>query len=97
MFKNYLKIAVRNLWKNNIFTSLNVIGLTVAFGVAILLSMFAVYELSYDRFHEHADNLYQVYSEDSTPNGIEANTSKSEPFSAALRDETTGVEKNNAL
>ncbi|MGC1205901.1 MAG: ABC transporter permease, partial [Flavobacteriaceae bacterium] len=93
MIRNYFKIAFRNLWKNGIFTSLNVIGLTMAFGVAILLAMFAVYELSYDRFHEHENNLFQVYSEDSTPNGIEANTSKSEPFAAALRDETTGVEK----
>ncbi|WP_422107626.1 ABC transporter permease [Winogradskyella sp.] len=93
MIKNYFKIALRNLWKNKIFTSLNVIGLTIAFGVAILLAMYAVYELSYDRFHEHGDHLYMVYSEDSTPNGIEANTTKSEPFAAALRDETTGVEK----
>ncbi|WP_282040814.1 ABC transporter permease [Winogradskyella flava] len=93
MIKNYFKIAIRNLWKNKIFTSLNVVGLTIAFGVALLLAMFAIYELSYDRFHEHGDNIYMVYSEDSTPNGIEANISKSEPFSAALRDEITGVEK----
>ncbi|WP_299111659.1 ABC transporter permease [uncultured Winogradskyella sp.] len=93
MIKNYLKIAIRNLWKNRIFTSLNVIGLTTAFGVAILLAMYVVYELSYDRFHEHSDNLYMVYSEESTPNGIEVNITKSEPFSSALRNETVGVEK----
>ncbi|WP_299364461.1 ABC transporter permease [Winogradskyella sp.] len=93
MLKNYFKIAYRNLRKNKIFTSLNIIGLTAAFGVAILLAMYAAYELSYDRFHEHGDNLYMVYSEDSTPNGIEANITKSEPFAAALRDELTGVKK----
>ncbi len=93
MIKNYFKIALRNLWKNRTFTALNIFGLTAAFGVAILLAMFAVFQLSFDRFHEQGDNLYQVYSEDSTPDGIEANTSKSEPFAAALRDETRGVEK----
>ncbi|MAB48967.1 MAG: ABC transporter permease [Flavobacteriaceae bacterium] len=93
MFQNYLKIALRNLWKNRTFTALNILGLTAAFGVAILLGMFAVFQLSYDRFHEHGDSIYQVYSEDSSPNGIEANTSKSEPFAAALKEETTGVEK----
>ena len=77
MIKNYFKIAIRNLWKNKTFTSLNILGLTVAFGVAILLAMYAVYELSYDHFHEQSDNLYMVYSEDSTPDGIEANISKS--------------------
>ena len=90
MIKNYFKIAIRNLWKNRTFTSLNVLGLTVAFGIAILLAMYAVYELSYDRFHERSDNLYMVYSEDSTPYGIEANISKSEPFSATLREEVSG-------
>lgn len=97
MIRNYFKTAIRNLWKNRTFTTLNVIGLTVAFGVAILLAMFAVYELSYDRFHKNGDSLYMVYSEDSTPDGIEASISKSEPFSAALKDEVSGVEKITRL
>jgi len=93
MLKNYFKIAIRSLWKNRTFTALNVVGLTIAFGVALLLGMFAVFQLSFDRFHDHGDTIYKVYSEDSGPYGIEANTSKSEPFAAALRDEVTGVEK----
>ncbi|WP_299102904.1 ABC transporter permease [uncultured Winogradskyella sp.] len=92
MFKNYFKIAFRNLWKNRTFTSLNLVGLTIAFGIAILLAMYAVFQLSYDQFHENSDQIYQVYSEDSSPNGIESNTSKSEPFAAALQEETAGVE-----
>jgi hypothetical protein len=70
-----------------------VVGLTAAFGVAILLAMYAVFQLSFDRFHEHGDEIYQVYTEDSGLNGIEANISKSEPFAAALKDEVVGVEK----
>tara|TARA_R110002050_G_scaffold276690_2_gene421990 strand:- start:917 stop:3334 length:2418 start_codon:yes stop_codon:yes gene_type:complete len=93
MFKNYIKIALRNLWKNRTFTALNVVGLTAAFGVAILLAMYAVFQLSFDGFHDNGDSIYQVYSEDSTPYGLEANISKSEPFAAALRDEVSGVEK----
>ncbi|MBC3844860.1 ABC transporter permease [Winogradskyella echinorum] len=93
MIKNYLKIAIRNLWKNRTFTALNILGLTAAFGVAILLGMYAVFQLSYDRFHENGENIFMVYSEDSVPDGVEANISKSEPFAAALKEETTGVEK----
>ena len=93
MIKNYLKIAIRNLWKNRTFTALNILGLTAAFGVAILLGMYAVFQLSYDRFHENGDKIYMVYSDDSVPDGVEANISKSEPFAAALKEETTGVEK----
>ncbi len=93
MIRNYFKIAIRSLWKNRTFTALNIVGLTAAFGVAILLAMFAIFQLSYDRFHEQEEYLYQVYSEDSTLDGLEANSSKSEPFAAALRDEITGVER----
>jgi len=93
MIKNYFKIAFRNLWKNRTFTTFNIVGLTAAFGIALLLAMYATFQLSFDRFHEHSDNLYQVYSEDSGPHGIEVNTSKSEPFAAALQDEVNGVEK----
>lgn len=69
MIRNYIKIAVRNLWKDRTFTTLNIIGLTAAFGVALLLGMYAVFQLSYDRFHENSNTLYQVYSEDQTPMG----------------------------
>ncbi len=93
MIRNYIKIAVRNLWKDRTFTALNIIGLTAAFGVALLLGMYAVFQLSYDRFHENSNTLYQVYSEDQTPNGIEANISKSIPFADALREEVPGVDK----
>lgn len=93
MIRNYIKIAVRNLWKDRTFTALNIIGLTAAFGVALLLGMYAVFQLSYDRFHENRNTLYQVYSEDQTPNGIESNISKSIPFADALREEVPGVDK----
>ncbi|WP_142783833.1 ABC transporter permease [Changchengzhania lutea] len=93
MIRNYFKTAIRSLWKNRTFTALNIVGLTTAFGVALLLAMFAVFQLSFDSFHEQGEYLYQVYSEDSTPNGFEANISKPEPFAVALRDEITGVER----
>lgn len=93
MVRNYIKIAFRNLWKDRTFTSLNIIGLTAAFGVAILLGMFGIFQLSFDRFHEHKNELYQVYSENRSVNGIEANISKSEPFAAALQNEVPGIEK----
>ncbi len=93
MFKNYIKIAFRNLWKDRKFTALNILGLSVAFGVAILLSMYALFELSYDQFHTQKDSLYQVYTTDETPDGPEASTSKSIPFAGALKAEVPGVEE----
>ena len=91
MIKNYFKIAWRNLWKDRTFTFLNILGLTVAFSVAILLSMYAIYELSYDRFHDKLGSIYQVFSTEEMPDGPEASTSKSIPFAGALQEEVQGA------
>ncbi|HEA30896.1 MAG TPA: FtsX-like permease family protein [Leeuwenhoekiella sp.] len=93
MIRNYFKIALRNLWKDRTFTTLNVVGLSVAFGIAILLSMYALFELSYDHFHEHADRIYQVYQTEQNPKGAEASIAKPIPFAEALQKEVPGVAK----
>lgn len=93
MIKNYFKIAFRNLWKERVFTSLNVLGLTVAFGVAILLTMYATFQLSYDKFHVKGDNLYQVYMTWQTPKGTEVGTSQPTPLAQALKSEVPGVKR----
>ncbi|WP_335965099.1 ABC transporter permease [Galbibacter sp. PAP.153] len=93
MIKNYLKIALRNLWKDKTFTGLNMLGLTVAFTVAILLSIYALFELSYDRFHENIDRIYNVYTTAQSPDGPEVSTAKPIPFALALQKEVPGVEK----
>ncbi|WP_031425239.1 ABC transporter permease [Flavimarina sp. Hel_I_48] len=97
MIRNYIKIAFRNLWKERTFTSLNILGLSVAFCVAVLLSIYALFELSYDRFHDHADRIYQSYHTQQTPDGAEASISKPIPFAAALKEEVPGIEKITRL
>lgn len=91
MIRNYFKIALRNLWKNRTFTALNVVGLTAAFGVAFLLSMYAIFALSYDRFHENIGSIYKVYTNIQTPKGVESDESKPIPFAEALQKEVPGV------
>jgi putative ABC transport system permease protein len=93
MFKNYIKIAFRKLWKERTFTALNVLGLTAAFTAAFLLSLFAVFELSYDQFHKDGDSIYQIYTDEQIPQGIESSISNPVPFAQAFKDEVPGVEK----
>ena len=93
MFKNYLKIALRTLWKNRLFTILGIMGLSVAFGIAILLTMDSLHELSFDKFHTNRDNIYQVYIKWQTPNGMEAGISQPTPFAETLQSEVPGVAK----
>jgi ABC-type antimicrobial peptide transport system permease subunit len=93
MFKNYIKIAFRNLWKERTFTALNIVGLTAAFGVAFLLFMFTLFELSYDQFHENSGSIYQVYTNAETPQGTESSIANPVPFAKALKEEVPGIKK----
>jgi len=93
MIRNYFKIAWRSLWKEKTFTFLNVFGLSVAFGAAILLSIYSLFELSFNKFHDNADSLYQVYHTEYTAKGPEAGIANPIPFAAALKEEIPGVEK----
>jgi len=60
MFKNFLKIAFRNLNKHKGFTFINVFGLAVGLTCCILISLYVLDELSYDRFNDNADRIYRV-------------------------------------
>lgn len=93
MLKNYLKIAWRNLWKDKTFTFLSVIGLSVAFGVAILLAMAGFFDLSYDKFHTNADDIYKVYSVKQSTKGPQPSVSHPAPLIKAIKADVPGVEK----
>jgi len=58
MFKNYLKIALRNLWKNKIFSAINIIGLSLGKAVCIIIILFVQYEKNFDSIH--TKNIYRL-------------------------------------
>lgn len=60
MFTKNFKIAVRNLFKQKLFTSINVFGLAIGFAGSLLISVFVWNELSYESMHENADNIYRI-------------------------------------
>lgn len=62
MFKNYLKIAWRNLWRHKWMTMINVAGLSIGMAVAVLITIWVQNELSFDRFQPDAENIYRIKS-----------------------------------
>lgn len=70
MFKNYLKIAVRNLWKHRGFSFLNIMGLAIGLTAGFLILLYVVFELSYDSFHTKGDNIYRVVADIQTPSEL---------------------------
>jgi len=60
MLRNYLKIAFRNLWKQRIFSTINVLGLAVGMACCFLIVQYVQHERSYDQFHANLDRLYRI-------------------------------------
>ncbi|UBM57296.1 ABC transporter permease [Marinilongibacter aquaticus] len=71
MFRNYLKIAWRNLRKNSGFTFINVFGLSVGIAACLLISVYIMHESSYDKDVENAENTYRLISSFNDENRIE--------------------------
>ncbi|QJW91486.1 FtsX-like permease family protein [Spirosoma taeanense] len=87
MFRNYLKIALRNLWKHKSSTLINVVGLSIAFCSSVLLFLSAAFELSFDKFHTNAEGIFRTYFVINDPKGQERSASMPYPFVPALKQE----------
>jgi putative ABC transport system permease protein len=60
MFKNYLKIFLRNVSKHRAYSAINISGLAIAMAASFMIFLYISFELSYDRFHKYAGRLYRV-------------------------------------
>ena len=74
MFKNYLKIGIRNLLIHKKYSLINILGLAIGFTAFILIALWVRDELSYDMFHKNVSNTYLVLRESN--NKVAAITSK---------------------
>lgn len=63
MFKNYLKIALRHLWKHKGFSMINIAGLAIGLTCFLLISLFISNELSYDRWNPQAERIVRPVSD----------------------------------
>jgi putative ABC transport system permease protein len=75
MFRNYCKIAWRNLMKNKVYSFINIFGLSTGLTCCLLISLYLINEFSYDKYHKNINELYQLGTifvkdskEDKTPN-----------------------------
>ncbi|MBS1638078.1 MAG: ABC transporter permease [Bacteroidetes bacterium] len=62
MFKNYLKIAFRQLLRNKTFSVINILGLAIGMSAFMLLALWVHNELSYDRYHSKKERIYELWN-----------------------------------
>ena len=81
MFKICFKIALRNIKRYSVHSILNISGMAIGMACAILILLWVQDELSYDRFHKNADNLFRVIERQNIPG---AETTEMVPTPGAL-------------
>ncbi len=69
MLKNYLKVALRNLFKHKVYSLINVLGLAVGMACCILIFLLVKHEWSFDDFHVKGDRIHRVVIQEKTPEG----------------------------
>lgn len=60
MFKNYFRVALRNIWRSKGFSAITIFGLAIGMATCLLITLFVTDELSYDRFNEKADRIFRL-------------------------------------
>lgn len=85
MFKNYVLITFRNLFKNSAYSIINITGLAIGIASSILILLWVFDELGYNRFHPKADRLYQVWINATFDGRIDSWTSVPLPTYEAMK------------
>lgn len=87
MIGSFFKIALRNLLRHKIYATINITGLAMGMAICMLILFFVRHEISYDRFHTNADQIYRVTSEINWSGGKEAAASAQFPIADVIKDE----------
>lgn len=60
MIRNYLKVALRNIKRNKVYSFINLSGLSVGMACSIFIFLYIKYELSFDRYHQNGKHIYRI-------------------------------------
>ncbi len=93
MFKNYLKIAFRNLWKNKGFSAINIFGLASGLAICLLILFYVNNELGYDQYNIKADRIYRIDGDLQFGGNHFVLAQVPDPMGAALKQDFPQVEQ----
>ncbi len=86
MFKNYFKIAVRNISRQKFYSILNILGLAVGITCCLLIILYIQTELSYDRFYQNSDRIYRLNNENNMGGKIDKYCNAPRPISPTMKE-----------
>jgi putative ABC transport system permease protein len=93
MFKNYFKVALRNIRKHSFYSAINIFGLAVGVISCLFIILYITDELSYDKFHKGAENVYRIGLHGQISGQEILTASSCPPLASAMVAEIPGVEQ----
>ena len=94
MFKNYLKVALRNFRHNKIFTIINILGLSIGLSAALVIFLIVKYDFSFDRFEKNGKRIYRVVSSYAFSGGSPGYTrGVPAPLAEAMKKNISGLDQ----
>lgn len=94
MIKNYLLIALRNIYRNKLFSTVNILGLAFGICSALLIFLWVNDELEYDHFHTNIDRLYRVMENQQYTDGkLYTFSSTPGPMAPFIKEKFPEIEK----
>lgn len=92
MLKNYFTIAIRTLWKNKVFSVINVLGLAIGISASLVIFLLVNYHFNFDKFEKDNNRIYRVVSNFSFSGEEYHNSGVTDPMAAAILKEVTGLD-----
>lgn len=86
MIKNYLTIAIRNLFKNKLYSFINLTCLSIGTSVVVLLVLYVNNEWTFDQFHQNHKRIYRAWVKEHAPDNVFFNTLTPYVLGQELRD-----------
>ncbi|MEO8416296.1 MAG: FtsX-like permease family protein [Ginsengibacter sp.] len=92
MIKNYFTIAFRTLWKNKVFTAINILGLAIGISASLVIYLLVNYHFTFDKFEKDNDRIYRVVSNFVFSGEVYRNSGVTSPMGPAVKKDLTGLE-----
>ena len=97
MLKNYVIIAFRNLTRNKKYAFINIFGLSVGVACCLILVLYVMDEVSYDKQHEKVNNLYRIITHLTRETGSKNLAACSPPVALTMSEEIPEIQKASRL
>lgn len=97
MIKNYFKIAWRNIWRNKLSSTINIVSLAIGLSASFVIGMMIYHDFSFDNFHPNKDRIYRLMTEFESDDQAFGFSGVNVPLKQQIKEGMPGIEKSTSL